>query len=68
MLPCKVSVGISICNPHKPTAKYVRKTICDSNDCSSKLVNASYVCPGETIHGSNVRLSKPITASISRPS
>ena len=68
MLPCNVSVGNSICNPDKPTVKYVRKTICDSNNRSSKLVNGSYVCPGKSVHGSNARLNKPITSSIARPS
>ena len=68
MLPCNVSVGNSICNPDKPTVKYVRKSICDSNDRSSKLVNASYVCPSKLVHGSNACLNKPITSSIARPS
>ena len=64
MLPCNVSVGNSICNPDKLTVKYVRKSICGSNDRSNKLVNASYVCPSKPVHGSNARLSKPITSSI----
>ena len=68
MLPCNVSVRNFGCNCDKPTVKYVRKSICGSNFCSSKLVYASSVRPSKPSHGSNVCLSKPITSSIARPS
>ena len=61
MLPCNVSVRNSVCNPDKPTVKYVRKSIYKSASTSS-------IRPGKSIRDSNVHLKKPITSSITRPS
>ena len=42
ILPCKVSVRNSLCNPDKPTVKCVRKSI-------YKFVSTSSVLPGKSI-------------------
>ena len=79
MLPCKLSVRNSACNPDKSTVRYVRKYIyksvstCsvlpgkpirNSNVHSSKLVSSSSVRPSKP----NAHLSKPITSSVTRSS